>query len=237
MMIQRFVLSVLCLAAFALPGLSSARATTTDRQVADSFVRSALSFLTYSQLVDSDEPQFLAAMLLDAALELSPDNTQAWSLRAQLAEAAGDSDAYEQALVGYLDTGVKDDRAKFNLIRYRLAQNNTLDAQYRSVEDLLNSDAGQALSGPLRSQLASFASSVADELLDERGHRKWAIEAARADPVHRVVLDHVGGAPPDPPAVTDGVASNGGRTGERADRAVHPRGEVWKGHPQHRRRQ
>jgi len=182
-MIKRSVLSILCLIGLTLSAPSAAETNLADEQVSDAFVRSAVVFMTYSQALDSDEPFVLAGTLLDAALELNPGNAQAWAMRAELAETAGDQDAYEKALVGYLDTGINDDQAKFNLIRFRLSKNNnTLDAQLRSVEKLLNSDAGRALSGPLRSRLASFASSVANELLDERARRKWAVEAARSDP-------------------------------------------------------
>lgn len=182
MMIKRLVLSALVL--LSLPATAQEINTSAKEQLSDDYVRSALSFMTFSEAVESGEPAILAGTLLDAAVELNPDNKQAWSMRAELAQAEGDFEAYEQALVGYLKTGVDDDRARFNLLRFRLSSNNTLDAQLREVEKILNSDAGRAFSGPLRSRLASFACSTAAELVDERARRKWAVEAARADPTN-----------------------------------------------------
>lgn len=182
MMIKRLVLSVLCVVS--LSAAADAVNTTANEHVSDAYIRSALSLLTYSEALESDEPLDLAGAMLDAALQLNPDNAQAWAMRVELAQRAGDQEAYEQALVGYLGTGVDDDRARFNLIRYRIANKNTLDAQLREVERLLKSDAGRALSGPLRSQLASFATSLATELVDEKSRRKWAVQAARDDPAN-----------------------------------------------------
>lgn len=182
MIIKRLVLSVLFL--LSLPATAQEVNTNAKEQLSDSYVRAALTFMTYSELVETDEPAILAGTLLDAATELNPDNKHAWSMRAELAQAEADFDAYEAALVGYLKTGIDDDRARFNLIRYRLSNNNTLDAQLREVEKILNSEAGKGFSGPLRSRLASFACSTATELVDERARRRWAVEAARADPTN-----------------------------------------------------
>lgn len=182
MMIKRSLLSILCVLSLS----ASADAVNTDANdlLADNYVRSALSFLTFSEAIETDDPATLAGVLLDSAVKLNPDNAQAWSMRAELAQSAGDFDTYEQALVAYLRTGIDDDRARYDLIRYRLSSNNTLDAQLREVEQLLNGAAGRGFSGPLRSQLASFACSIANELADERARRKWAVEAARADPTN-----------------------------------------------------
>lgn len=181
-MIKRLVLSVLCV--LTLSATADTVNTNANEQLSDAYMRSALSFLTYSEAVESDEPLVLAGALLDAAIELNPDNAQAWSMRAELAQSAGDQEVYEKSLVGYLETGIDDDRARFNLIRYRIASKNTLDAQLREVERLLNSDAGRALSGPLRSRLGSFATSLATELVDEKARRTWAVQAARDDPAN-----------------------------------------------------
>lgn len=154
---------------------------TAQQQISDEFVRSAMAFMGYSQMTEGDAPFVLAGTLLDAAVQLNPKNETAWAMRVELAEAAGDQEAYESALTGYLETGVKDDRARFKLIRFRLTKSDTLDAQLRSLEQLLDSEAGRALSGPLRSRVASLAASIAGELLDKKSQRRWAVEAARMD--------------------------------------------------------
>lgn len=183
MMIKRLLLSALCM--LTLTTQAQEVNTSVNEQLSDAYMRSALSFMTFSEVIDTEDPLVLAGTLLDAALQLNPGNAQAWSMRAELAQSAGDKDAYEKALVGYLETGVDDDQARFDLIQFRLANSNTLDDRLREVEKLLNSQAGRALSGPLRSQLATTAYTVASELLDEKARRTWAVEAARADPTNR----------------------------------------------------
>lgn len=183
MMMKRLAISVLCV--LTLSANADESQANVNEQLSDAYIRSALAFMTYAEAIDSGEPQVLAGVLLDAAVELAPGNAQAWAMRAELAQAVGDIEIYEKALVGYLDTGVDDDRARFNLIRQRLLRkHSTLDAQLREVEKLLSGEAGRSLSGPLRSQLASLASALAGELLNEGGRRRWAIEAARADPTN-----------------------------------------------------
>ncbi|MFN3165804.1 MAG: tetratricopeptide repeat protein [Phycisphaeraceae bacterium] len=180
----RTVLSIFCLLILTCPAWPARSEVSADKQLADEFVRTAISFMGFSQVTDTDAPLVLSGTLLDAALELDPKNAQAWALRAELAQAAGDGERYEAALAGYLATGISDDRARYNLVRHRLSQSETLDARLRSLTDVLNSDAGRAMSGPLRSRLASLASSLAGELLDKQAQRKWAVEAARTDPAN-----------------------------------------------------
>ena len=157
--------------------------------VADSYVRSAVALMGYSQAVESDTPNDLAVTALDAALELDPDNAQAWAMRVELAKLDGDAEEQEKILSSYLETGIRDDRASYELVRLRLAKAETLDAQYKVLQQLLDSEAGRALAQPLRSRLASYASGLAHELLDEPGRRKWAVEAARADPANAEAAD------------------------------------------------
>lgn len=184
MMKKRFALSLLSLLAVLVTASPSQARVTAEGEVADALIRSAIEYIAYAQAVEGDAPYVLAGTLLDAAIELDPKNPDAWSLRAELAESAGDLEAYEKALVGYLGSGVEDDRARFNLIRYRLSQNNTLDAQLIAVEKLLESDTGRALPQQLRSRVATLAASIAAELLDEKARRKWVVEAARSDPAN-----------------------------------------------------
>jgi hypothetical protein len=186
MMLKRLLLSVLSLAVCFAATRAAAQDIRTDanEQLSDSYIRSAVGYMDYAQVLEGDEPLVLAATLLDAALKLNPDNAEAWAMRAEVAKAAGDQDAYEAALVGYLDTGSDNDRVRYDLIEYRLGSKNTLDGQLREVEKLLNSPSGKALNPPLRSRLASLAYSIATELVDESARRKWAVEAARADPTN-----------------------------------------------------
>lgn len=154
-------------------------------QMADALIRSAVTLVGASESVESDTPVDLATIALDTALELEPKNVQAWAMRVELAKTAADMDAYENALINYLRTGVRDDTASLELIRMRLSKSSTLDAQLGALTRLLDSEAGRALEGPIRSRLAVLASTVAMELVDEPARRKWAIEAARSDPANR----------------------------------------------------
>lgn len=185
-MIQRTAQMLLCTLC-CLAGAPTAQAevqTTPQQQVSDAFIRSAVSLMEYTQAVEGEAPTILATTMLDAALGLTPDNTEAWAMRVELARATPDAEDDESALVRYLATGVRDDRASYDLIRLRLAKSNTLDAQLRSLTELLESDAGKTIASSLRSRLAMLASSMGRELLDEPARRKWAIEAARSDPAN-----------------------------------------------------
>lgn len=189
MKLKRISICVFSLTTLWLVTIRSYAATPIEQQVSDAFIRSAVTFMDYTQAVDTDEPYDLASILLDAAVELTPDNAEAWALRAELAKASGDQEGYERALAGYLETGVDDETASYDLIRARLTKQDTLDGQLGELEQLLDSESGRSLSGPLRSRLASFAASLGAELLDEKARRRWAIEAARADPANPEAAD------------------------------------------------
>ena len=87
-------------------------------------------------------------------------------------------------MVGYLRTGVEDEKAQYDLIRLRLAKRQTFDEQYRALEQLLDSNGARRLSDPLRSRLASYAASLAEELADPDAQARWVVEAARLDPAN-----------------------------------------------------
>jgi len=197
MMIKRlFVPSLCALLAFGQAAQAHAADELNVKQlVADTFIRSAVSYASFAPSMKGDAAYVVAATLLDKALVLDPGNAQAWAMRAELALSAAQADEYETALAGYLDTGIDDDQARYNLIRQRLYKNDTLDAQYASLEGLINGEEGRALSGPLRSRLASLAAALAGEMLDETARRRWIVEAARSDPANaeaaRAILELV----------------------------------------------
>lgn len=156
------------------------------RALADLYTREALGMLAYRDAAgdEAQTPGQLAAILLDQALFQDPNNAQIWKLRAELAQENGDGKAYERALLGYLRTGVTDDKAQYDLILHRLSQQNTLDDQYKALTKLLESQGARRLSEPLRSRLASFAAATAAELVEPGDYARWAVEAARLDPTN-----------------------------------------------------
>ncbi|XAL99717.1 hypothetical protein OT109_19325 [Phycisphaeraceae bacterium D3-23] len=156
----------------------------TNTLLADEFARAALTLLGLPQTGDDGHPLALAVILLDQAVELDPSNSQAWTLRMELAQQMGDAEAHETALVGYLATGIDDERAQYDLIRINLAKHQTLDQQFDALEQLLNSEGSRRLSDPLRSRLASYAASLAEELVDPQAQARWVVEAARLDPAN-----------------------------------------------------
>jgi len=155
-----------------------------DVLLADEFARAALTLLSLPQTSDNNYPQPLAVTLLDKAVALDPSNPQLWTFRRELAEQMGDPEAQEAAIVGYLATGVEDDKAQYDLLRIRLARHQTLDEQYRALNQLLESQGARRLADPLRSRLASYAASLAQELVDPQAQAKWVVEAARLDPAN-----------------------------------------------------
>ncbi|MEM9415486.1 MAG: hypothetical protein AAGA29_08430 [Planctomycetota bacterium] len=172
----------------------------TDTLLADEFARAALSVLGLPQTGDDGNTMALAAILLDQALEIDPGNSRIWTFRMELAQQMGDAEAHEQALVGYLATGVDDEKAQYDLIRINLAKHQTLDEQFDALEQLLNSEGSRRLSDPLRSRLASYAASLAQELVDPQAQARWVVEAARLDPanaeaaamLHAIVVERGG---------------------------------------------
>lgn len=155
-----------------------------DALLADEFARAALSILSMPQTGDHGYTLDLAAVLLDQAITLDPTNSQLWVFRSELAQQMSDDVALEAALTGYLRTGIADDKAQLDLIRLRLAKHQTLDEQYRALEQLLDSEGAQRLSDPLRSRLASYAASLAQELVDPSAQARWVVESARLDPAN-----------------------------------------------------
>ncbi|MEM9020531.1 MAG: hypothetical protein AAGC44_08195 [Planctomycetota bacterium] len=156
------------------------------RALSAQFTRAALGVLAYGDLAqeEAQTPGKLAEILLAEALRLDPNNTQVWKLQAELARQNADGEAYEQALLGYLRTGIQDDKAQLDLIQHRLSGQNTLDDQYKAVTKLLESEGARRLSAPLRSRLASFAAATAAELVEPQDYARWAVEAARLDPTN-----------------------------------------------------
>ncbi|MFI4861015.1 MAG: tetratricopeptide repeat protein [Phycisphaerales bacterium JB063] len=156
----------------------------TDTLLAEEFTRAALTILGLPQTENNDHTMALATTLLDQAVALDPGNPHIWTFRMDLAQQMGDAEAHEKALVGYLATGVDDERAQYELIRINLAKHQTLDEQFDALEQLLNSEGSRRLSDPLRSRLASYAASLAEELVDPQAQARWVVEAARLDPAN-----------------------------------------------------
>jgi len=182
-----FLIVTVVLAVVSAPGIRAQEAddaALADRLLADQFVRAAVSALAISQFEETNHPQKLAATLLDQSLELNSQNAEVWKFRAELARDMGNSEVWEQTLVGYLRTGVEDDQARYDLVTLRLAKHNTLDEQYRALDELLTSEAGRRLSNPLQSKLASFAASLAQELVEPANQARWVVHAVRLDPAN-----------------------------------------------------
>lgn len=184
LLVLSLTLAFACGPTLAQPASEAATESVTDALLADEVARAALVVLTMPQTGEHDYPLDLASVLLDQAIAIDPDNPELWLFRSELAQQMSDDVELEAALVGYLRTGIADDKAQLDLIRLRLARHQTLDEQYRALEELLNSDGAQRLSDPLRSRLASYAASLAQELVDPGAQARWVVEAARLDPAN-----------------------------------------------------
>lgn len=175
---------LLCLAFLLVPARPADAQLSVKQQVADELFRTSYTFMRYTRVTESEAPIALADALMEAALELDPENSQGWATRVGRVQRFEDDAPYEQALQGYLGTGIDDDYARYFLIFQRNAKLPTLDARLGALEDLLTGPEGRAMSKPLRSRVAMLATGIAKEMLNEPARRKWAVEAARSDPAN-----------------------------------------------------
>ncbi len=189
--ISRGLAVTLCLWAaclLATPAVQAQDITPDDQLLADELVHLALS-----RLATPDTPQAgpdrspeavriqQTALLLDAALNLNPTDADAWQLRAEAADRLDDAEARLTALRQLARLRPESDRVKLELILELISRKQTLDDRLSAVDSLWRSPAGQALSEPTRSRLASYAAELAGELVQPDDMRLWMQRAVRLD--------------------------------------------------------
>lgn len=184
---RSYVLPVACVAWLmaAVTPLWAAQANrrdSVDALLADRFATLAMLMVAGSEKLDDDRLTG-SRLLLDLALELSPEDAELWRLRREHAQRMGDVEAERRALSAYCRLRPQDDVAQADLILMSLRRQGTqtLEQRVATIERLINSDLGKSLSPALRSRLASYVAVAAREMGNNALFSSWLKYALRTD--------------------------------------------------------
>ncbi len=125
-----------------------------------------------------------AQVLLDLALELTPDDAELWSKRISLAEQASDTPGVLSALRRYVELQPEHDAYRLRLTLTELAEVETLDGRLAILEEALRDASSRGYSEAYRSRLASAAATIAREVGDNNAFLKHLKTAVRDDPAN-----------------------------------------------------
>ncbi|QQE12196.1 hypothetical protein JD969_01595 [Planctomycetota bacterium] len=185
MRISAFIWGALLTVFFCTSTLSAQTLATTPKQTDDELLASQFVQISNFALAGEGEvrPDQLtrARILMDLALSLTPNDAELWRLRGELSNLEGDQQGYENALRKYLALRPEDDVAQYELILKLVEKQQTLDARTAKIEAILNSKAATRFSQPLRSRLAVYAATSANEMGNTRKALQWLAEASRLD--------------------------------------------------------
>ncbi|MEM6458758.1 MAG: hypothetical protein AAF710_05135 [Planctomycetota bacterium] len=156
--------------------------------VADMLLRLAIATLRDERTADvelRDDQAARADVLLDLAVELSPDDAELWERKVNLAEQAGDTAGVIAALRRVVALRPDADARRLRLTMAELSEIDTLDGRLAVLEQRLAELPGDdEAAGPLRSRLASAAATLARELGDQPTFLKHLKTAVRSDPAN-----------------------------------------------------
>lgn len=123
-------------------------------------------------------------ILLDLALELTPDSPRLLRSKINLATQTGDQAGMISALRRYVELRPEDDVYRLQLYYGEVGEIETLDGQLALLEDLLLSRQSPPLSDPLRSRIAVYAAGLAQELGNTESFLTHLKTAVRSDPTN-----------------------------------------------------
>ncbi len=151
----------------------------------ESLLADQLIILTRQVLIAGEDPrpdQFKRArILLDMALELTPDDAESWLLAAELAHRDGDPENALRALARYCKLRPDDDASQLALIMGSIASLQTIDQRIEAAQQVLDSQDAGKLSPALRSRLCSFIAQGMLELNNTQGSLRKLQEALTLD--------------------------------------------------------
>lgn len=166
--------------------MALAPAVTPDQLLADQYV-----LLANQALSGESTPQpgqfTQAAVLLDAATALSPDDAELWRFRANVAKQLGQVDVELAALTQYCRLVPNDDAALWRLIQLKLNGKSLQTVEQRAllVQRMLDASQGDGLTPALRSRLAAYLAAAAREAGDEATFASRLKQALRLDETNR----------------------------------------------------
>ncbi|MEM6854860.1 MAG: hypothetical protein AAF593_10675 [Planctomycetota bacterium] len=163
----------------------SADDLTGERLLSDMLLRFTMQTLSDTRVEQEGDlrPDQLvrASVFLDLALELTPDDTDLWSKRANLAERAGDRVMLLKALRNIVELAPDRDATRLRLTLAEIADVETLDGRLAILEEELAAARANGYSEAYQSRIASSAATIAQEIGNEQAFLKHLKTAVRAD--------------------------------------------------------
>ena len=165
--------------------LSAPAELSTRQLLADMLLRHSLQAVSTAGPDGLLPDQYLQAeLLLNAAVELDPQDGGLWELKAHLARSTGNPQDLIDALDRYLEIDPDADAYRLEQIFTRLTEVDTLDGRLAMLERELENQDDDAHSDPLRSRLASSAAAMSLELGDDQKFLNHLKTAVRSDPAN-----------------------------------------------------
>ncbi|MEM9913421.1 MAG: hypothetical protein AAF911_00500 [Planctomycetota bacterium] len=163
----------------------SADDLTGERLLSDMLLRFTMQTLSDTRVEQEGDlrPDQLvrASVFLDLALELTPDDTDLWSKRANLADRAGDRVMLLKALRNIVELAPDRDATRLRLTLAEIADVETLDGRLAILEEELAAARANGYSEAYQSRIASSAATIAQEIGNEQAFLKHLKTAVRAD--------------------------------------------------------
>lgn len=152
--------------------------------VSDQLATISHYILTGSQDLTDDEQQ-RARILLDLALEVTPDDATLWRMRRDLARLEEDKAGQMKALKRYLALAPADEVSQFDYVRLLVDKEQTIEGRIAKMVRILEGPGADRLSKPLRSRLASYCAIGFREMGEVEQYRERLKQALQLDPTNR----------------------------------------------------
>ncbi|MBI1335394.1 MAG: hypothetical protein GC164_00355 [Phycisphaera sp.] len=153
-----------------------------------SMLRDQLMMLSSSALAGDKDPRpdqtRRAAILLDMAVDLTPNDPTLLRARIDLARIMDDQAYIDNNLQHYCNLVPEDDAAQLDLVMRHIKQVQTLDGRLAAVQRFMDSKEAANLSPALRSRLASFGAEAAREFGDNTRAASLLSTAVTLDPAN-----------------------------------------------------
>ena len=174
------LLLAVCTVASLAEDFSLGPQTSSGQLVTDQLIRMTRQALGNEQQPRPDQLT-RAHVLLDLALEISPEDAQLLRLTAELSRRMGDEPTYRRMLTRYCRLRPADDAAQLDLVLASVSSHQTLPQRAKAVQGLLEGEGAEALTAALRSRLASYLARTAYESGDNDQSLAWIKRAVALD--------------------------------------------------------
>lgn len=176
--------SPLLLLALACAWLTAAAAFASDptpaERLASQYTRGALQMLRTQPL--SIEMLEVAAILLDEAALLTPNDADLWRLIVELAALRENDEARASAVARLAQLDPTDDAAKLQLAYFAIERHQTAEDRAQAYRNLLTESSKRELGPAVASRLAMDLALLERRRGDSRAFAVWLTEAIKLDP-------------------------------------------------------